>query len=97
VTWVDTSKLKRTVMAYNDEVRALMSHERVQVLTTLVARRLRSPMSAYCEQCSVHVVSNGASSTLVVLVCPHPPLARPGARATCTSGTCSGTRTPNAA
>ena len=22
VTWVDTSKLKRTIMAYNDEVRA---------------------------------------------------------------------------
>ncbi len=23
VTWVDTSKLKRTIMAYNDEVRSL--------------------------------------------------------------------------
>ena len=41
VTWVDTSKLKRTVMEYNDEVSRVSLHLRL-TLTFVVAGRLRS-------------------------------------------------------
>jgi hypothetical protein len=62
VTWVDTSKLKRTVMAYNDEVRAVVGRERVRVLTALVARRLRSALSA----CMVYILYWARPSALHV-------------------------------
>lgn len=47
VTWVDTSKLKRTVMRYNDEVRAAVLRCHPCLLTVFPsysARRLRPPL-----------------------------------------------------
>jgi hypothetical protein len=38
VTWVDTSKMRRTVMAYNDEVRSLMRLDLSSLIITAAGR-----------------------------------------------------------
>lgn len=45
MTWVDTSKLKRTIMKYNDEVRMLCARLAVLLLMFTAAGRLRPAMS----------------------------------------------------
>ncbi len=45
VTWVDTSKLKRTIMSYNDEVGPLIIESCLLFTPLSLARRLRTAVS----------------------------------------------------
>ncbi len=45
VTWVDTSKLKRTIMSYNDEVGLLIIESCLLFTPLSLARRLRFAVS----------------------------------------------------